>query len=129
MQKRAKGRKLHREAGQRKALLKTLASSLVLKERIKTTEAKAKELSSFIEKKITMAKKGTLAARRELAKFFAPRVVKKLMDEIAPLYKNQHGGYTRIIKTDPRTSDGSRMAIIEMLVRTQSSKPQSKIKK
>jgi large subunit ribosomal protein L17 len=115
MQKRAKGRKLHRETGQRKALLKTLASSLVLREKIETTEAKAKELSSFIEKKITKAKLGTLAARREMARFFAPKIVKKLMDEIAPLYKNQQGGYTRIIKTGPRSSDGSKMAIMELL--------------
>lgn len=128
MQKRAKGRKLHRETGQRKALLKTLASSLVLRGRIKTTEAKAKELSSFIEKKITKARMGTLAARRELARFFTPRVVKKLMDEIAPLYKNQQGGYTRIIKTDPRTSDSSRMAIIE-IIKSPSPKTKSKDQK
>jgi large subunit ribosomal protein L17 len=126
MQKRAKGRKLHREAGQRKALLKTLASSLVLRGRIKTTEAKAKELSSFIEKKITKARMGTLAARRELARFFTPRVVKKLMDEIAPLYKNQQGGYTRIIKTDPRASDSSRMAIIEFTAEIPSPKKNQK---
>lgn len=122
MQKRTKGRKLHRETGQRKALLKTLASSLVLKERIETTEAKAKELSSFIEKRITMAKKGTLASRRELAKLFAPQVVKKLMDEIAPLYKKQQGGYTRIIKTGPRGSDGSKMSIIELIAKIPSPK-------
>ncbi|MBU3964400.1 50S ribosomal protein L17 [Patescibacteria group bacterium] len=115
MQKRIKGRKFHRKAGPRKALLKTLASSLILKGKIETTEAKAKELSSFIEKKITKAGKGDLAARRELAKLFAPLIVKKLVNEIAPLYKNQQGGYTRVIKTGPRKSDSARMAIIELI--------------
>ena len=82
MRKRIKGRKFHRKTGPRKALLKTLASSLILKEKIETTEAKAKELSSFIEREITKAKKGDLPARRGMAKLFAPKVVKKLMDKI-----------------------------------------------
>ncbi len=127
MRKRIKGRKFHRRTGPRKALLKTLASSLILKEKIETTEAKAKELSSFIEKKITKARKGDLAARRGLAKLFAPRIVKKLMDEIAPLYKKQQGGYTRVIKTGPRENDGAKMAIIEFTAKIQ--RPKSKIQK
>ncbi|MBU1045848.1 50S ribosomal protein L17 [Patescibacteria group bacterium] len=130
MQKRIRGRKFHRKAGPRKALLKALASSLILKGKIETTEAKAKELSSFIEKKITKAIKRDLAARRDLAKLFAPQIVKKLMDEIAPLYKNQPGGYTRIIKTGPRGSDGAKMAIIELTesakLKTQNAKRKNK---
>ena len=124
MRKRIKGRKFHRKTGPRKALLKTLASSLILKEKIETTEAKAKELSSFIEREITKAKKGDLPARRGMAKLFAPKVVKKLMDKIAPLYKKRQGGYTRIIKTGSRASDGAKMAIIELL-ETQNPKPKT----
>ena len=77
MKKRKKGRKFSRKSDQRKALLKSLARALFLKEKIKTTEAKAKELSGFAEKQITKAKKATLASRRLLAKNFSPEVVKK----------------------------------------------------
>ena len=115
MRKQKKGRKLHRKTGQRKALLKGLARALILKGRIETTEAKAKELSSFVEKKITKAKKGDLAVRRELRKSFSNPVVKELVEEIGPLYKNRAGGYTRIIKLGPRKSDGAKMAIIEFV--------------
>ncbi|MBU0476749.1 50S ribosomal protein L17 [Patescibacteria group bacterium] len=115
MQKRKKGRKLNRERDQRKALLKTLASSLLLNERIKTTEAKAKEVRPFVEKLITRAKKGDVASRRLLAGFFHDRIVKKLVDEIGPQYKTRQGGYTRITKIVPRKSDGARMATIELV--------------
>lgn len=115
MRKQKKGRKFHRETGQRKALLKGLARALILKEKIETTEAKAKELSSFVEKKITKAKKGDLAARRQLRKTFSNQVVKKLVEEIAPLYKKRPGGYTRIVKLGVRKSDSAKMAIIELV--------------
>ncbi|HOS88150.1 MAG TPA: 50S ribosomal protein L17 [Candidatus Pacearchaeota archaeon] len=115
MKKLQKGRKLHREVGQRKALLKSLASSLILRGKITTTEAKAKELAPFIEKKITKAKIGTVASRRYLSQFFSPKVVKKLVDEIAVKYKDRKGGYTRIIKLGQRKSDSSKMAIIELV--------------
>jgi large subunit ribosomal protein L17 len=115
MRKRKKGRKLSRKRDQRKALLKTLTSALILKERIKTTEAKAKEISKFIEKKITQAKIGNLSSRRFLRKFFSTQVVKKLVDEIAPRYKERKGGYTRIIKLGPRKSNSAKMVIIEFL--------------
>lgn len=115
MKKRKQGRKLNRERDQRKAVLKSLASSLILKERIETTEAKAKELSSFVEKHITRAKKGDLASRRFLARFYSPAIVKKLINEIGPRYKERQGGYTRIMKLGPRKSDGARMAIIELV--------------
>ncbi len=115
MKKRKKGRKFSRESDQRKALLKSLARELFLREKIKTTEAKAKELSGFAEKQITKAKKATLASRRLLAKNFSPGVVKKVVEEIAPRYKNRKGGYTRVIKLGPRKSDGAKMAIIEFV--------------
>jgi large subunit ribosomal protein L17 len=115
MKKRRKGRKLNRTKDQRKALLKSLARELVLKERIKTTEAKAKELSGFLEKKITKAKADNLASRRTLLKYFSPSLVKRLVEEIAPRYKDRKGGYTRIIKMGPRESDGARIAIIELV--------------
>jgi len=110
-----KRRQLNREVDQRKALLNTLASSLVLHEKIKTTEAKAKELSPFIEKKITKAKKGDIAARRMLLKNFSLNIVKKLVDDIAPKYKEREGGYTRVVKLGRRKSDGAKMAIIELV--------------
>lgn len=112
---RKRGRKLSRKRNQRKALLKTLASALILNEKIKTTEAKAKEISSFVEKIITKAKAGKITSRRFLAKFFSPKIVKKLVDEIGPKYKERKGGYTRIIKLGRRKSDGAKMAIIELV--------------
>lgn len=115
MKKRKRGRKLSRKKDQRKALLNSLASALILKERIKTTQAKAKELRPFVEKIITRAKKGNLSSRRSLSKFFSPRVSKKLIDKIAPRYKDRSGGYTRILKLPPRKSDGAKMAIIELV--------------
>ncbi len=115
MRKRKCGRKLSRKRNQRKALLKALANALVLKEKIKTTEAKAKEISKFTEKFITLAKKGTLSSRRLLIRFFSKKAVKKLVDEIGPRYKERKGGYTRIIKLGPRKSDGAKMAIIELI--------------
>ena len=115
MRKLKKGRKLSRKRDQRKALSRSQASSLFLHEKIKTTEAKAKELSSFAEKCITRAKKGDLASRRLLLKSFSGKVVKKLIEEIGEKYKARKGGYTRIIKLGPRKSDGAKIAIIELV--------------
>jgi large subunit ribosomal protein L17 len=115
MRKRKKGRKLSRRAEQRKALLRSLAQALFLKEKIKTTLVKAKELSSFVEKKITRAKKNDLSSQRFLSSLFTPQVVKKLIGEIAPRYQERSGGYTRIIKLGQRKRDGARMAIIELV--------------
>ena len=115
MRKLKKGRKFSRKKDQRKALLKSLASALILNEKIKTTEAKAKELRLFIEKYINLTKNKDLATRRFLSKFFSVKVVKKLVDEIGPRYKDRKGGYTRIIKLGPRKSNGAKMAIIELV--------------
>lgn len=115
MRKKKQGRKFQRKIGPRKALLKGLARELFLKEKIKTTESKAKELKRVAEKFITRAKKGDLASRRLLARHFSKIVVKKLVDEIAPRYKSRAGGYTRIIKLGTRQSDGAEMVIIELV--------------
>ena len=115
MRKRKKGKKLSRDRDQRKALLKSLAVSFILHKKIKTTKAKAKELSRFIEPLITRAKIDNLNNTRFLNKFFPPKIVQKLVKDIAPQYKNRKGGYTRIIKLGPRKLNGAEMAIIELV--------------
>ena len=115
MKKRKKGRKLSRTADQRKSLLRSLATELFLKEKIKTTEAKAKEFTSFAEKEITKAKSGTIAASRLLARNFSPLVVKKLTKELGPRFKERKGGYTRIVKLGFRKQDGAKMVMVQLL--------------
>lgn len=115
MRKRKKGRKLSRKRGQRKALLRSLAAALILKEKIKTAEAKAKEVARFAEKQITLGKKSDLASRKLLYARLPQAAGKKLVDEISPRYKSRKGGYTRIIKLGQRSRDGARMAIIELV--------------
>jgi large subunit ribosomal protein L17 len=115
MKKRKKGRKFNRRRNQRRSFLRSLANNLFLKGRIKTTESRAKELSPLANKYITKAKKINLANRRLLLKELSPAVVKKLETEIGPKYKERKGGYTRIIKVGFRKSDGSKMAIIELV--------------
>ena len=115
MRKRKKRRKLSREKDQRRALLKSLATALILKEKIKTTEAKAKEARVVVEKFITNAKKTDLSSRKRLSQFFAPKVVKKLINQITPRYQIKRGGYTRIIKLGTRKTDGAEMAFIELI--------------
>ena len=110
-----KGRKFGRKRDQRKALLKSLARSLVLHEKIKTTQAKAKELRPFIEKLVTRARKGDLNAHRYIARIFNDKPRKKLINQIAKRYDKRAGGYTRIIKLGPRKSDTAQMAIIEFV--------------
>lgn len=109
-------RKLGRERNQRKALLRSLAISLIDKEKIKTTEAKAKELRPFVEKVITKAKVDTLSSRRHIISVLASEIATaKLMKTLGPKYKERNGGYTRIIKTERRNNDASRMAYIELV--------------
>jgi len=115
MRHKKKGRKLHREKDQRKALLKSLAENLILKKKIKTTQAKAKELKPFLEKKITKAKKGDLAAHKYLRSFFSNDASKKLIKEIAPALKERKGGYLKIINVPERKRDSAPMAIIEII--------------
>ena len=109
-------RKLGRDSSARKALLRSIVTSLFQHERIEATEAKAKELRKMAEKMLTLAKRGDLHARRQvLAYLMDEDVVKKLFDEIAPKYKDRQGGYTRIIKTGFRKGDAAPMVIIELV--------------
>jgi large subunit ribosomal protein L17 len=108
-------RKFGRVKKQREALIKHLAHSLILYEKIETSEAKAKSLRPVIEKLITKSKTETLASRRYLASRLSVQSAKKIFKELGPKYKTRMGGYTRIIKTPPRKSDGAKMAIIEFV--------------
>lgn len=115
MRHRKRGRKFTKSKNQQKALFHALASSLILKERITTTEAKAKELKSLVEKSITRTQKNSLANQRLLLRHFSNKVVKKLFKEVGPRYKNRPGGYVRITKIGPRKNDGVKMAVIELI--------------
>jgi large subunit ribosomal protein L17 len=112
-----KARTFHREAGQRRALLKALARSLVIEERISTTEAKAKALRPFIERLVTHAKKNTLASRRLIVtKLGDKNAVKKLIDSIGPRYEMRSGGYTRVVKRTKRGyNDARKLAYISFV--------------
>lgn len=115
MRKRFKGRKLSMKKGPRKALLRSLTNSFFLHGKIKTTEAKAKELKPIVEKFITRAKKDTVANRRQIIRTLTPQMTKKLFTQTAPEYKERNGGYTRILRLGPRNSDGAKMVILELV--------------
>ncbi|CAC9104267.1 TPA: 50S ribosomal protein L17 [Staphylococcus aureus] len=119
-------RKLGRTSDQRKAMLRDLATSLIISERIETTEARAKEVRSVVEKLITLGKKGDLASRRNAAKTLrnveilnedetTQTALQKLFGEIAERYTERQGGYTRILKQGPRRGDGAESVIIELV--------------
>ena len=111
-----KGRKFGRERDQRRALLKGLATSLVMEERIETTLPKAKELVRYIEKLITKAKKGDLANRRAVIAGLSTQVAAfKLVDQIAPQLTGRTSGHVRVERTRLRVGDGAQMAIIEFV--------------
>ncbi|MCX6791326.1 MAG: 50S ribosomal protein L17 [Candidatus Gribaldobacteria bacterium] len=129
MNKQKRGRKFSMESGPRKALMKTWVVSFVAKERIQTTEAKAKEFRRFIDRFITKAKKADLANRRYLLRFLTPLTVKKLIDVIAPRFQNRSGGFTRIMKLGQRKSDGAKMVIIELVEKSEKKKIIKKAKK
>lgn len=104
-----KGKTFHREAGQRRALLKSLARSLVLEERISTTEAKAKALRPVVERLVSYAKLNTLASRRlAITKLGDKTAVKKLFGSIGPRYATRLGGYIRVTKRTKRGSNDAR---------------------
>lgn len=110
-------RKFGRDKSQKRALLNSLALNLIVREKIKTTEPKAKELRPFIEKLVTSAKKGDMATRRVLIAKLGNRrpEVKKLFEVLAPKYADKKGGYTRVLKLGARKSDGAKMAVIEFV--------------
>lgn len=108
-------RKFGREKNQRNALLKSLAHSLALKGKIKTTESKAKSLRPYMEKLVTLGKKQTIASRRVLESRVGSEAAKKIVEKLSIAYKDRSGGYTRITKLGPRMTDASPMAIIEFV--------------
>lgn len=123
-------RKLGRTSSQRKALLRDLTTDLIINERIVTTEARAKEIRSTVEKMITLGKRGDLHARRQAAAFVRNEVsdvreegesivvetaLQKLFNDLASRYSERQGGYTRILKTEPRRGDAAPMVIIELV--------------
>ena len=117
-------RKLGRTADHRKAMLRNMATSLILNGKIETTEMKAKELRSVVDELITLAKRGDLHARRQAAAYVrnvvadektGETVLTKLFDEIGPKYADRNGGYTRVLKTGFRRGDSAPMAIIELV--------------
>jgi len=111
-----KGRKLGTDASHRKAMLRSLAIALFTNERIKTTEAKAKEARVISEKLITLAKRGDVHARRQaMAELGDKELVRKLFDDIAPRFEGRDGGYTRILKLGPRKGDSAPMVILELV--------------
>ena len=123
-----KGRKLNRTSAHRKALFRNMAVSLLQYEQIKTTLPKAKELKSYIDKVITLGKKGGLHRRRQaIAKLQDEKIVAKLFDEIATRYQDRPGGYSRVIKAGFRYGDAAPMAIIELVERNVDAKPRKEV--
>jgi large subunit ribosomal protein L17 len=117
-------RKLNRVSSNRKALYRDLVTDLFIYERIETTESKAKEVRSIAEKMITLAKRGDLHARRQVAAFVRREVanqetgqdaIQKLFSDIAPRFEERQGGYTRILKLGPRRGDAAEMVFLELV--------------
>lgn len=109
-------RKLGREKNQRRALLRSLAVSLIDKETIRTTTAKAKELRPFVEKVVTKAKTKTLSSRRYIVSYLNSEVAAdKLMSVMADKYADRKGGYTRVVKAEPRKLDAAPMSVIQFV--------------
>jgi len=116
MRHRKKEKILDRKKDQRRALLRGLATSLILYEKIKTTEAKAKAIKPIVEKLITKGKKHDLNTRRELLKYlYLKNAAKKVLEELSPRYKERKGGYLRIIKLGQRQGDAAKIVQIEFV--------------
>lgn len=127
-------RKLGRTSSQRKAMLRDLTSDLIINERIVTTETRAKEVRRLAEKMVTLGKRGDLHSRRQAAAFLRNEiasfeetedaiivedVLQKLFDTIAPRFEDRNGGYTRILKMEPRRGDAAKMALLEFVEGTE----------
>ena len=117
-------RKFGRNADHRKAMLRNLATSVILYGRVETTEAKAKDMRSVVDELITLGKRGDLHARRQAAAYIrnvvadeakSQTVLQKLFDEVAPKYADRNGGYTRVVKTGTRKGDAAQIAYIELV--------------
>jgi large subunit ribosomal protein L17 len=115
MRHRKAGRPLGRNSGHRRALFRALVTSILEHERIETTLPKAKEIRSFVDKMITLGKRGDLASRRRALAFIRKEsVVRSLFSDIAPRFANRAGGYTRVLHSRRRLGDGAPMAVIEL---------------
>jgi len=111
-----KGRKLGTDASHSQAMLRSLARALFISERIKTTEARAKEVRSLVDRIITWGKKGDVHSRRlALAELNDRELVHKIFADIAPRFAEREGGYTRILKLGPRKGDAAPMVIMELV--------------
>ncbi|NJS14248.1 MAG: 50S ribosomal protein L17 [Sphingopyxis sp.] len=118
MRHKSGGRKLQRTSAHRTALFRNMSASLIKHEQITTTLAKAKELRPYVEKLLTLAKRGGLANRRlAMSRLMDDTQLTKLFDVLAPRYADRAGGYTRVIKAGIRASDAAPMAIIEFVDR------------
>jgi len=111
-----RGRRLNRDSGARMALFRGLVTALIVRERIATTEAKAKEAKKVADRVIDLALRNDLHARRQLSTIVPDRtVLRRLVGTIAPRYQKGRGGYTRIIRTAPRRGDAAPMALLELV--------------
>ncbi|WP_282708659.1 50S ribosomal protein L17 [Ligilactobacillus sp. Marseille-Q7487] len=123
-------RKLGRTSAHRKSMLRNLTTDVIVNGKIVTTETRAKEVRRFVEKMITLGKKGDLASRRRAAAFLMDVVadvkedddkvvvqtaLQKLFDDVAPRYKERNGGYTRILKMEQRRGDAAKMVVLELV--------------
>lgn len=125
MRHKSGGRKLQRTSAHRTAMFRNMSASLIKHEQITTTVAKAKELRPYIEKLITLAKRGGLANRRlAMSRLMDDTQLVKLFDVLAERYKDRNGGYTRVIKAGIRASDAAPIAIIEFVDRDVDAKGQ-----
>ncbi len=116
MRHRRRGKILDRKKGPREALLRNLAAQVVLYEKVKTTESKAKAVKPLVERMITLGKNPSLHTRRLMQTFFyTEHPVKKIMEELGKRYKDRNGGYTRIIRLGQRQGDGAKMVQIELV--------------
>ena len=119
MRHQKKGRKLNRTASHRKALFSNLAASLVIHKKIRTTDAKGKELRTYIERLVTYANRGDVHGRRLIQKRITGKRGKEianiLIHDIAPAYADRHGGYTRLIKLNNRKNDNAPVSLIEFI--------------
>jgi large subunit ribosomal protein L17 len=110
------GRKLGRDSAQRKALYSNLASALIEHGRIRTTEAKAKEVRPIVEQMITLGKRGDVTAHRQAVAFLRSKpIAHKLFADVAPRFADRPGGYTRVVKLGPRQGDSAPMAYLELV--------------
>ena len=124
------GRKLNRSGAHRTALFRNLVTSLIEHEQVRTTDAKAKELRRVADRMITLAKRGTLHARRQAAAYVRTRkAVQKLFDEVANRFRERPGGYTRIVKIGHRHGDAAAMSVIELTDRGDAAKVEAEKKR